>query len=177
MIYFSHSSLCTNTAGCVAVTYYTKYYSSAEIDSSTTNELANDGVGPMLCILKKSTDTGLTCDSMTTTNRHHYQEVVSGEPCNTLVPDADVPNFTGETVCNNLCDTCYVRNAAGLMDGLAKTMEYDCTHEGTTIDNQQSIATFEDCLAACDANDDCNHVRYTPSTSTARVSTRIDQYK
>ena len=48
------------------------------------------------------------------------QEVVSGEPCTTVITDGS-ENFTGDTVCNNLCDTCYVRNDQGIMDGLAKT--------------------------------------------------------
>ena len=38
---------------------------------------------------------------------------------------------------------------------------------GSTIDNINSIATFELCLAKCDANADCTHVRYTPATSSA----------
>ena len=159
------TSLCTNTAGCAGVTYFSKYYASTEIDSGVTNNIAADGLGPMLCILKKQTTGGLTCDTMSTANRHHYQEVVSGEPCTTAV--VTDPDFNGQTICNNLCDTCYVRNADGIMDGLAQTKEYDCIHEGTTIDNVNSIATFELCLAECDANPDCNHVRYTPATSTA----------
>ena len=81
----------------------------------------------MLCILKKQTTTGLSCH-----NDEQYQEVVSGEPCTTAVPDAEA-DFTGQNICNNLCDTCYVKNANGIMDGLAKTKEYHCTHDGTSI--------------------------------------------
>ena len=48
---------------------------------------------------------------------------MSGEPCTTVITDGS-ENFTGDTVCNNLCDTCYVRNDQGIMDGLAKTKVY-----------------------------------------------------
>ena len=56
--YEACTSLCTNTAGCVAVTYYSKYYGSANINSGVTSDLAADGssgTGGMLCIMKKQT--------------------------------------------------------------------------------------------------------------------------
>ena len=156
-------SLCTNTAGCAGVTYFTKYYGSSNIlpQSDVTSALDADGDGPMLCLLKKSTDSGLTCNGA-----EQYQEVVSGEPCTTLVADAEA-KFTGETICNHLCDTCYVRNNAGVMDGLAKTKEYDCVHDGNSIEIQASQASWDDCLALCENHASCTHVRYTPSTSAA----------
>ena len=56
--YEACTSLCTNTADCVAVTYYSKYYGSANINSGVTSDLAADGssgTGGMLCIMKKQT--------------------------------------------------------------------------------------------------------------------------
>lgn len=128
--YEACTNICTNTAGCVGVTYLTKYYGSTTVESAMTGDLSADGstgLGPMLCVLKKQTSGGLTCAAS-----EHFQEIVSGEPCSTAIAD-DVAKFTGETVCNNLCDTCAVRNAAGVMDGMAKTKEYDCIHDGSSI--------------------------------------------
>ena len=128
--YEACTNICINTAGCVGVTYLTKYYGSATVESAMTSDLSADGatgLGPMLCVLKKQTTGGLTCAAS-----EHFQEIVSGEPCSTAIAD-DVAKFTGETVCNNLCDTCAVRNAAGVMDGMAKTKEYDCIHDGSSI--------------------------------------------
>ena len=56
--YEACTSLCTNTAGCIAVTYYSKYYGSVDINSGVTSDLTTDGVsgtGAMLCIMKKQT--------------------------------------------------------------------------------------------------------------------------
>ena len=56
--YEACTSLCTNTVGCVAVTYYSKYYGSTNINSGVTPDLAADGstgTGAMLCIMKKQT--------------------------------------------------------------------------------------------------------------------------
>ena len=56
--YEACTSLCTNTAGCAAVTYYSKYYGSTNINSGVTSDLAADGssgTGGMLCIMKKQT--------------------------------------------------------------------------------------------------------------------------
>ena len=169
--YEACANICTNTADCVAVTYHTKYYGSTTVASAMTSDLSADGstgTGPMLCVLKKQTSGGLTCAAS-----EHYQEIVSGEPCSTAIAD-DVAKFTGETVCNNLCDTCAVRNAAGVMDGMAKTKEFDCIHGGASIKVETSVTDFDACLAACDAHNadplstsTCNHVRFTPSTSAA----------
>ena len=169
--YEACTTICTNTADCVAVTYHTKYYGSTTVASAMTSDLSADGstgTGPMLCVLKKQTSGGLTC-----AGSEHYQEIVSGEPCSTTIAD-DVAKFTGETVCNNLCDTCAVRNAAGVMDGMAKTKEFDCIHDGASIKVETSVTDFDACLAACDAHNvdplstsTCNHVRFTPSTSAA----------
>ena len=161
--YEACASLCKNTDGCNAVTYFTRFYGSGNIlpQSAVTSSLDQDGDGPMLCVLKKSTDGGLTCNGA-----EQYQEVVSGEPCTTMIADADA-RFTGETVCSHLCNTCYVRNDAGVMDGLAKTKEYDCVHDGGSLGVQASQASWEDCLALCEGDASCTHVRYTPSTSAA----------
>ena len=161
--YEACASLCQNTDGCNAVTYFTRFYGSGNIlpQSAVTSSLDQDGDGPMLCVLKKSTDAGLTCNGA-----EQYQEVVSGEPCTTMIAD-DVAKFTGETVCSHLCNTCYVRNDAGVMDGLAKTKEYDCVHDGGSLEVQPSQASWEDCLALCENHASCTHVRYTPSTSAA----------
>ena len=169
--YEACTNICTNTADCVAVTYLTKYYGSTTVESAMTSDLSADGstgLGPMLCVLKKQTSGGLTCAAS-----EHYQEIVSGEPCTTAIAD-DVAKFTGETVCNNLCDTCSIRNAAGVMDGMAKTKEFDCIHDGASIKVEASVTSFDECLAACDAHNaeplstsTCTHVRYTPSTSAA----------
>ena len=75
LTYEECTNKCTATSGCVAVSYYTKYYASATLESLMTNDIATDGFGPMLCVLKKSTTT-MTCGG-----NEHYQEVVSGEPC------------------------------------------------------------------------------------------------
>lgn len=56
--YEACTSLCTSTADCVAVTYYSKYYGSTNINSGVTSDLAADGssgTGGMLCIMKKQT--------------------------------------------------------------------------------------------------------------------------
>ena len=67
--YEACTTLCSNTAGCVAVTYYTKYYESTNINSGVTSDLAADGssgTGGMLCIMKKQT----TGNEIMTTSLH-----------------------------------------------------------------------------------------------------------
>ena len=73
-------SICNTHAECNGVTYFTRFFASVNLESTMANELDADGYGPMLCVLKKSTASGLTCNGS-----EHYQEVVSGEPCLSLI--------------------------------------------------------------------------------------------
>ena len=50
--------------------------------------------------------------------------------------------------------------------------EYDCIHDGVSIEIVSSVPSFDECLAACDTHNadpfstsTCTHVRYTPSTA------------
>ena len=50
--------------------------------------------------------------------------------------------------------------------------EYDCIHDGVSIEVVSSVPSFDECLAACDTHNadplstsTCTHVRYTPSTA------------
>ena len=50
--------------------------------------------------------------------------------------------------------------------------EYDCIHDGVSIEVVSSVPSFDECLAACDTHNAdpfstsiCTHVRYTPSTA------------
>ena len=59
-----------------------------------------------------------------------------------------------------------------LRSTLEPKKEYDCIHDGISIEVVASVPSFDECLAACDTHNadplstsTCTHVRYTPSTA------------
>ena len=64
-----------------------------------------------------------------------------------------------------------VQNASSV-NFTTTSKEYDCIHDGVSIEVVPSVPSFDDCLAACDTHNAdplstsiCTHVRYTPSTA------------
>jgi len=59
-----------------------------------------------------------------------------------------------------------------LRSNLEPKKEYDCIHDGVSIEVVSSVPSFDECLTACDTHNadplstsTCTHVRYTPSTA------------
>ena len=59
-----------------------------------------------------------------------------------------------------------------LRSNLEPKKEYDCIHDGVSIEVVSSVPSFDECLAACETHNSdplststCTHVRYTPSTA------------
>ena len=64
-----------------------------------------------------------------------------------------------------------VQNASSV-NFTTTSKEYDCIHDGVSIEVVSSVPSFDECLAACDTHNadpfstsTCSHVRYTPSTA------------
>ena len=64
-----------------------------------------------------------------------------------------------------------VQNASSV-NFTTTSKEYDCIHDGVSIEVVSSVPSFDECLAACDTHNadplstsTCTHVRYTPSTA------------
>ena len=163
------------------VTYYSKYYAGTSINSGVTDELANNGVGPMLCVLKKSL-TELTCHN----GDEHYQEIVSGEPCLTTNLDYyQSEDYTGQTICVDMCHTCHITEENLLTQSenwthRSMTTEYNCIHDGTGfIETKQGITSASDCVAECHAMTDaginiCTHTRFITADATVIGNTGPD---
>ena len=164
---------CTATDGCVGVTYYTKYHSGSSIASGVTDELASDGSGPMLCVLKKSM-TDLTCH----TGTEHFQEVVSGNPCTTRNIDYyGVEDYEFQNICTDLCETCHITDENREWTHRSMTREHNCIHDGTGfIETKQGIVDELECVRECHLMTDagintCTHVRFTTALATNAIGT------